>query len=102
MLSNIKQIIKNSIYIFDNAYKTFFIVFIIYFLISFVNRNPWETSDLPYFNYLADAFLHGQLNFRMTPPSTHDLVIFNSKLYAYWPPFPALLLMPFIALFGIN
>jgi hypothetical protein len=38
----------------------------------------------------------------LIPPSIHDLVVFEGKLFAYWPPFPALLLMPFVMLFGVN
>jgi hypothetical protein len=62
----------------------------------------FRVSVHPYFNYLADAFLHGQLNLRLTPPATLDLVYYKSQYFLYWPPFPAILLMPFIKLFGIG
>ena len=54
-----------------------------------------------YYNYLADAFLHGQLALRATPESTVDLIFYMDKLYLYWNPFPALLITPLVALFGI-
>jgi hypothetical protein len=61
-----------------------------------------EATEFAYFNYLADAFLHGQLNLRLLPPSQHDLVHFAGRIFLYWPPFPALLLMPLVALFGVG
>jgi hypothetical protein len=62
----------------------------------------WELSVYPFYNYLADAFLHGQLHLRFLPGSTRDLSYFNGRYYLYWSPFPAVLLMPFVALFGVT
>jgi len=59
-------------------------------------------SKVAYFNYLADAFLHGQFNLRVIPPSTHDLIFFQGNYFLYWPPFPAIVLMPLVAVFGVN
>ncbi|OGO29453.1 MAG: hypothetical protein A2W33_06805 [Chloroflexi bacterium RBG_16_52_11] len=56
----------------------------------------------PYFNYLADAFNHGQLHLREIPLSTLDLALYNGRYYLYWSPFPAVLLMPFIIIFGAG
>lgn len=69
-----------------------------------IHVNPTlEASNVNYHNYLADAFLHGQLSLRLIPPNSQiDLSVFNQKYYLYWPPLPAILLMPFVALFGIN
>lgn len=62
----------------------------------------WATSSVPYYNYLADAFLHGQLSLRLTPPTIHDLVLYKGQLFLYWPPLPAVLLMPFVFFFGVG
>ena len=62
----------------------------------------WPTTRSAYFNYLADAFLHGQLHLRVQPPSALDLSVFEGRFYLYWPPFPALLLLPFIAAWGVQ
>jgi hypothetical protein len=52
-------------------------------------------SDDNYFKYLADAFLHGRLN--VTPGGyMHDLVHYHGKLYLYWPPMPAVAMMPLV------
>jgi hypothetical protein len=76
--------------------------FVFYFLVSMVRGNPFEISKFPYFNYLADGFLHGQLNLHLIPPNTLDLVFFGGKFYIYWLPFPAVVMMPFVALFGVQ
>ena len=63
---------------------------------------PWLNSTYPYHNYLADAFLHGQLYLRQVPPITLDLSLYQGRYYLYWGPFPALLAMPWVALFGVQ
>jgi hypothetical protein len=73
----------------------------IYLLRTAINRQHFTSSPFAYFNYLADAFLHGQLHLRLTPESTVDLVQYGDRLYLYWSPFPALLLTPLVALFGV-
>ena len=59
-------------------------------------------SIAPYFLYLADAFLHGQLALRVCPPNIADLVFYHSQIYLYWPPFPAVLFMPLVAVLGLH
>jgi hypothetical protein len=65
-------------------------------------NSTWQATPTAYFNYLADAFLHGMLHLRLLPPTTHDLVYYGGQYYLYWPPLPAILLMPFVALFGVQ
>jgi len=101
-MSIANRIAKHIILMFGNPNKAFMISFIIYFLLSFVERKPWQLSEYPYFNYVADAFLNGQFNLRLIPPSLHDLVLLNGKIFSYWGPFPDILFLPFVFLFGIN
>jgi hypothetical protein len=75
---------------------------LIYGLFAVVHGTFWSVSQNGYYNYLADAFLHGQLHLRIVPPVTHDLSLYQGRYYLYWPPFPALLMLPFVALFGIS
>jgi hypothetical protein len=63
---------------------------------------PWRSSTTPYFNYLADAFLHGQSALRLIPPTVSDLSLYQGNYYLYWGPMTAFLIMPFVALFGIQ
>jgi len=64
--------------------------------------SPFRVRNAAYFNYLADAFLHGQLYLRLLPRTTHDLSLFQGHLYLYWPPMPAVILMPLVAVFGVG
>lgn len=59
-------------------------------------------SPESYFNFLADAFLHGQIALRLAPPGTLDLVYYGDRIYLYWPPFPAFLILPLVAIFGVG
>lgn len=75
---------------------------LVYLVVSAFSGSLFKTTDFAYYNYLADAFQHGQTWLRIIPPSTHDLVFFAGKYYLYWAPFPAFLLMPFVAIFGVQ
>lgn len=55
-----------------------------------------------YFHYLAHAFNHGSLHLLVRPTAVHDLTIVDGKLFLYWGPVPAVVLAPFVALFGIS
>src|SRR5438105_1940650 len=57
-------------------------------------------SLAPHFVYQADALLHGQLAMRVQPPNLNDWVLRDGHWYVSFPPFPALLMMPFVAVFG--
>lgn len=53
--------------------------------------------------YQADAFLHGQLSLSVAqPPNLNDWVLWNGRWYVSFPPFPAVLMMPFVALWGLS
>jgi hypothetical protein len=92
---------------FDNPIAIAALAFIIYSIMSciiltIVHKSIFKASDANYFNYLADAFLHGQLNLRLIPAYRLDLSLFKGNYYLYWSPMPAILMMPFIAIFGIG
>jgi hypothetical protein len=59
-------------------------------------------SLAPHFVYQADAFLHGQLALRVQPPNLNDWVLQDGRWYVSFPPFPAVLMMPFVAIFGLS
>jgi hypothetical protein len=59
-------------------------------------------SRWPYFAYYAQALLDGQLHFSQLPPARLDLSEFDGRLYMHFPPFPAVLLAPFVAVFGVE
>jgi hypothetical protein len=97
-----KAAIRNLLFIWDHPAACFFLVFLGYFLLATCKGNPLQVSGAPYFNYLADAFLHGQPFLRLMPPNTNDLSLLNSHLYLYWGPFPAFLFMPIVAVLGVS
>ncbi|WP_129627353.1 hypothetical protein [Candidatus Oscillochloris fontis] len=53
-----------------------------------------------HFDRLAESFLHGRL-FLINPPATVDLTFYHGHWYVPFPPLPALLLLPFVAVFGV-
>ena len=50
------------------------------------------------YTHQAYAFLHGRLNI---DERLYDTALFDGKFYVPFPPFPALLLVPFVAAFGV-
>lgn len=58
-------------------------------------------SLAPHFVYQADAFLHGRLSLTVSPPNLNDWVFENDRWYVSFPPFPAVLMMPLVAIFGL-
>lgn len=63
------------------------------------------TGHSPYnhFAHLADAWAHGRQDIVQGGPSYahgNDFAEFNGKTYISFPPFPALLMLPFVALAG--
>jgi len=59
-------------------------------------------SQAPHFVWQADAFLHGQLHLTARPPNLNDWVFEQGRWYVSFPPFPAVLMMPFVALQGLS
>jgi|GEM_PF-3916161 len=97
----VKNVLKFISALFESPISAGILPFIVYAIIAAQRGSITGASNSPYFNYLADAFLHGQFSLQLLPVNHHDLAFFNGQHFMYWPPFPAILLMPFIALFGV-
>ena len=78
------------------------VALIVYLVRARFGAAGWEQTRYAYFNWLAEAFLHRQLHLLVDLPETRDLIANAGRLYLYWPPFPAVLLMPIVALFGVG
>src|SRR5215216_2591450 len=102
MVSKTKSFFSRLFVSLEIPLFAFLFAFLVYFLLSSIGGNPFRVRDTAYFNYLADAFLHGQMYLRLIPTSTHDLSFFKGHYFLYWPPMPAVVLMPFVAIFGVN
>lgn len=101
-MKNIKSAFYSMLYLLSKPGYAFIFAFIIYFFFSMLSGSPFRISNNPYFSYLADAFLHRQLNLRIIPQTNYDLSFFEGNYYLYWPPMPAIILAPFVGVFGIN
>lgn len=77
------------------AFLLFAITFIIYLFSNNGHNTPYN-----YFVLLADAFAHGKIYLSDNPPWLNELINWQGKYYVVYPPMPAILLMPFVALFG--
>jgi hypothetical protein len=61
-----------------------------------------ERSDHDYFVRLADAFLNGRLYLLEAPSWLNELVPGGGGWYVVYPPVPAVMLLPFVAIYGLE
>ena len=54
-----------------------------------------------HFVYLAESFLAGHFDLISVPPSYHDMTNLAGRWFVPFPPFPAVLLAPFVAIWGL-
>lgn len=60
----------------------------------------WQVTPISvYWNDLAEAILQGRL-YIINPSVTHDLTLYQGNWYVPNPPLPALIYLPFVAIFG--
>ena len=62
----------------------------------------WEPQPQNHFVLLASAFLHGKIYLLSIPKITHDLTFFNGHWFVPYPPFPILLILPLVAIWGTE
>lgn len=76
--------------------------FVFYVINIKTGFRPFDLNlHLNYFRLYADALLNGRLDL-VNLNNVHDLVFYKQKYYIYWPPVPALIYMPIVAIFGTN
>jgi len=85
----------------NTAVLTALFVFALSFFVYYFTQ-PGTPNPFNYFIYLADAFLNGRLYLLDTPFYFEELVTSGGKSYAIYPPMPAVLLMPFVAVWGLS
>ena len=76
------------------------IIALVALLVFFLSKGPSPGQN--HFVYLADAFLHGRLGVSDGGTVLAEIVPFNGNYFVVYPPMPAVLLLPFVALFGTN
>jgi hypothetical protein len=64
-------------------------------------RRDGPTPDNHYV-HLANSFLHGELGVvGNSPPGTNDWALYQGKWFVSFPPFPALVILPVVAIWGL-
>ncbi|MBI2330086.1 hypothetical protein HYU94_01735 [Candidatus Daviesbacteria bacterium] len=82
---------------YKKAFLLFLITLVVYHLSSRGEGAHWN-----YFVLLADAFLHGRLDLLQNPLWLNELVNWQGRYYVVFPPMPAVLLVPFVYIFGTS
>lgn len=101
-MAGINQWLQQLIGLWERPHWSALLALGVYTLIAARKGSLPRLTNYAYFNYLADAFLHGQLHLRIVPQLTRDLSIFDGQYFLYWPPLPAVVVMPFVAIFGVG
>ncbi len=81
-------------------YLVYFLIFGITFIIYFLTSS--ENTPYNYFVRLADAFINHRLYLTEHPSWLSELIPIAGKYYVAYPPMPAILLIPFVAIFGTG
>ncbi|MCL2662998.1 MAG: hypothetical protein FWE83_06665 [Oscillospiraceae bacterium] len=66
-----------------------------------VNFSPIAGNHYNTFSRQAESWLHGRLSLPENVPWL-ELAIFEGRYYVSFPPFPSIVMLPFVLLFGIN
>lgn len=78
------------------AFSVFLFTFIVY-LLSCGKETPYN-----YFVRLAEAFLNHRLYLTENPSWLNELIPLNGRYYVVFPPMPAVIILPLVALFGSH
>jgi len=74
----------------------------IYILCAWIHYSVLGVGGSQHFIYLADGWLHGQLYLHDTPPNPSDYTFYHGHWYVAFPPLPAVLLLPLVAIFLLS
>lgn len=80
-------------------------LYLVLFLLSFVIFWLSGEGHPTYYDYyvrLSDAFLHGRLYLLEQPSWLNELIPCDRGFYVVYPPFPAVVMMPLVAVFGAG
>jgi hypothetical protein len=74
----------------------------IYILLAWIHYIMYPFYENQHSIYLADGWLHGHLYLHNVPPDTGDYTLHNGHWYVAFPPLPAVLLLPLVAIFHLS
>jgi hypothetical protein len=76
-------------------------LFVVAFAVYYVTGEGYP-NNYNYYVRLADAFLHGRVFLLDNPAWLNELIPFAGGYYVVYPPFPAVIMTPLVAVFGLN
>jgi 4-amino-4-deoxy-L-arabinose transferase-like glycosyltransferase len=76
------------------------IIVLVALLVFTLSKGPPPGQN--HFVYLAEGFLHGQLGVSGGGTALAEIVPYNGNYYVVYPPMPAVLLLPLVAIFGTS
>ena len=86
-----------------SKFRSYGFVFILALSLYFFSAGPTSgSSSTPQYVYLAYTFLQGKLHLVQVPPNLHDLILYNGYWYVPGAIAPALVLLPFVAIWGLK
>jgi hypothetical protein len=80
--------------------QKFFLIALFSFVVFALSKGPPLGQN--HFVYLADAFLHGRLSVSGGGTVLAEIVHLKGNYFVVYPPMPAIILMPFVAVFGTS
>ncbi len=82
----------------------FVVLAVVYLLvvISQVTIHPPGVGGGSHFMLLANGWLHGHLYVEGTPPGLSDFTYYKGHWYVAFPPLPAVLMLPLVAIFHLS
>jgi hypothetical protein len=78
------------------------VVVIVLATAAYLATTSTDRQNFDYFVRLADAFLHGRIYLTEAPSWLNELIPRDGVWYVAYPPMPAVVLVPFVAIFGTQ
>ena len=93
-----------TFYVLRFAQSTSLHVFLLALFAYALSAQVWAhaVSLAPHYVYLAYSLLHRHVDLIQLPPTTYDLLHFNGRWFVAGSPMPSILMLPFVALFGVG
>jgi hypothetical protein len=88
-------------FVFSRRWLLYLLLFVVAFVVYWATGEG-HSNNYDYYVRLADAFLHGRLYLLENPSWLNELVPFSGGFYVVYPPLPAFIMTPLVALFGVN
>jgi hypothetical protein len=106
MQAHLQRAYGNQPTLYDQLRKPsvplFFVLAVFSILLAGIHDIGQPPGGSQHFLYLADGWLHGHLYLHDVPPNTGDYTLHNGHWYVAFPPLPAVLLLPLVAIFRFS